>query len=140
VRNALRWLAKPSTTPRYVVAGEPWPDGDGAVVPYPEQSAPFPPERFGGAPLVRTPRGDETVLRWIPPKGFHLSPKTPTTFPSASDVVASLDDRRLDADTRVRRAPLLAAIGAAFLALGAALLPRPRGAAAPAAAFASASR
>lgn len=117
VRNALRWLAKPSNAPRYVVAGEPWPDGDGALVPYPAPGGPY---------TVRTPTGAETVVRWIPPKGFRLSPSTPTTAPSAADVVASLPDRSRDADTRRRHAPWLAAVGAALLAIGAALLPRAR--------------
>jgi len=117
VRNALRWLAKPSDAQRFVVAGEPWPDGDGALVPYPAPGGPY---------VVRTPTGAETVVRWIPPKGFHLSPQTPTNFPSASEVVASLDDRHLDRDTRERHAPLLAAVGAALLALGALVVPRPR--------------
>jgi hypothetical protein len=113
VRNALRWLAKPPAAPRYVVAGEPWPDGDGALVPY---SAPW------GSSVVTTPAGASTVVRWIPPKGFHLSPATPTKTPSAADVVASLPDRHGDSDTRQRHAPWLAAVGAALLAIGAALL------------------
>lgn len=117
VRNALRWLAKPPAPPRYVVAGEPWPDGDGALVPYPQP---------GGPDVVRSPAGVETVVRWIPPKGFRLSPKSPTKFSSAADVVASLSDRSRDADTRRRHAPWLAAVGAALLGLGAALLPRTR--------------
>src|SRR6185436_15575737 len=96
VRNALRWLARPSNAPRYVVAGEPWPDGDGAVVPYPAPGGPY---------TMKSPTGAMTAVRWIPPKGFRLSPATPTSFPSAASVVGSLADRSADRDTRKRHAP-----------------------------------
>jgi len=122
VRNSLRWLAKPPAAPRYVVAGEPWPDGDGAVVPYSTLVRPHD---------VRTPTGMATVVRWLPPRGFRLSPATPSNAPSAADVVASLPDRHGDADTRKRHGPWLAAVGAALLAVGALLLPRARPATRP---------
>jgi len=117
VRNSLRWLAKPPAAPRYVVAGEPWPDGDGALVPYPAPGGPY---------TAKSPTGMTTVVRWIPPHDFRLSPATPTPAPSAESVVASLPDRHGDADTRKRHAPWLAAVGAALLAIGAALLPKAR--------------
>lgn len=113
VRNAVRWLAKPSDAPRYVVAGEPLPGGDGAVVPYPSP---------GGPVSLRLPSGAETALRWVPPGEFHLAPKDVVGAYSAAGTVASLPDRSGDVDSRVRHAPRLAAIGATLLAFGALLL------------------
>jgi hypothetical protein len=119
VRNALRWLAKPSNAPRYVAAGEPMPDGGGAVVPYP---------RPGDATshAARTPSGAATTIRWIAPPGFRLSPSSPVSSKPAEDAVAMLADRHGDSDTRQRFGPRLAALGAVLLLAGALLLRRRR--------------
>jgi hypothetical protein len=113
VRNSLRWLARPSDVPRYVVAGEPVPDGGGAVVPYPAPGGPY---------SIRLKSGAETAVRWIPPRGFRLSPAAPVAATSADAAVASLPDRHSDADSRDRLGPRLAALGAGVLAVGALLL------------------
>jgi hypothetical protein len=117
VRNALRWLARPSGAPRYVVAGEPMPDTDGEVVPTPAPGGPY---------SIRTRSGAETTIRWIAPAGFRLSPEKVIVgrTPGADAAVAALVDRHLDADTRERFGPRLAALGAALLAAGALFLRR----------------
>ena len=113
VRNAVRWLGTPPAAPRYVVAGEPWPGGDGEVVPYPR-----PGERL----LARSRQGVESVVRWVPARGFRLSPERPVAAMSAAEAVASLPDRHLDEDTRRRWGPECAAAGAVALLAGALLL------------------
>ena len=62
------------------MAGEPWPDGDGEVVPYPPPGGPYD---------VRTKTGQPTVVRWVAPPGFRIAPKTPVAAMSAAEAVAS---------------------------------------------------
>lgn len=120
VRNALRWLAQPEPIPRYVVADEPVPGGDGAVAPYPVP---------GGEDVLRLPSGGVTALRWARPPSFRLDAES--AAPPAGEAVASLGDRSGERDTRRRMAPWLAGAAALFLAAGAALLRRPAPSRAP---------
>jgi hypothetical protein len=113
VRNAIRWLGAVPEPPRYVVAGEPLDDPSGATVPTPPPGGPY---------AFTTPAGLATVVRWLPPRGFRLTPEAPVSAPSAQDAVAALPDRRGDRDTRERHAGACAALGAAALLLGALFL------------------
>ena len=116
VRNALRWLASPPAAARYVVAGEPMPGGGGAIVPYP---------RPGGPYDVALPSSAPSTVRWTAPPGFRLAGAADGATTAAA-AARELPDRSGIADTRRRLAPFLAAIGAAALLAGAALLSRGR--------------
>jgi hypothetical protein len=112
VRNALRWLASPPSAARYVVAGEPMPGGGGALVTYPQPGGPYD---------VTLPSGAPSAVRWAAPPGFRLGAE-PGDAVSPAAAATALPDRSGVADTRRRLAPFLAAIGAAALLAGAALL------------------
>jgi hypothetical protein len=114
VRNALAWVAAPARAPRFVVAGEPVPGGDGEVVALPQPAGPR---------ALWLPGGAVTAVRWKRPQEFRLSRGETAAGPSAMEAIAALPDRRAQAPQR-RYAPWLAAAGSGLLVVGAMFLRR----------------